>query len=334
MKNHRPYVLALLSWTMPALLWAQASGNYNLQNESAGNSNYYNNNNNNYNYGSNRIGLPSAQWVDDKTIIMEVNALYNKAADAQVAIFSITQVGQNAEEANRLIGDRYKGFRDEIQRAGIPEADIFLDMIYFIPMFEVEVEKKLFSTNYNEIPKGFEIQQNVHVKFTDERMLPKLVTIASKYEIYDLVRVDYYVQDHQVIFEELRKKANDYIAKEIELFVDGLGVGVDAAHRIISEDELVAFPNDRYTSYQSYASNSIDARKGAKITQAHKPVTMFYDKVPYNRFEIVVNPVVLEPAVQFMYNLKVRFTLDNRPLYRKDIYIVTPDGDLKQLKLD
>lgn len=309
--------------------FGQASGNYNLDNKG----NYEYSNSTTYSNPA-KIGLPNAQWIDDNTIIMEVNALCNKPADSQVAIFAVTQVGQNADEANRLITERYKGFRDEIQRSGVDEADIFLDMVYFIPMFEFEMEKKLFSTNYNEIPKGFEIQQNVHIKYKDERLLPKLVTIAAKYEIYDLVRVDYYVDDHQVIFEDLRKRCIDYLSKEIELLVDNLGVGVDAAHRIISEDELIAFPTDRYSKYQAYSSNSIEARKGSKVTQVNKPTTLFYDKVPYNRFEIVVNPVVVEPAVQFMYNIKVRFEVDNYRPNRKEIYILTENGELKPVKLD
>lgn len=320
--------LSLLSFAVYAIGSFAQGGNYNYY------ENTQNTNQTSVFYNSNKIGMPNAQWVDDKTVVMEVNALYNKRADAQVAIFSISQVGQNAEEANRLITDRYKGFRDEIQRAGIAESDIFLDMVYFVPLFETEPDKKLFSNNYNEIPKGFEIQQNVHVKFADERTLPRLVTIAAKYEIYDLVRIDYYVDDHQSIFNDLRKRVIEYIAKQSDMLADQLGVGIDAAHRIISEDQLIAFPNDRYSSYQAFAGNSLDARKGSKTIQVRKPTTMFYDKVPYNRFEIVVNPVVVEPAVQFMYQMKVRFTLDNKSPYKKDMYIITPNGELKAVKVD
>lgn len=276
---------------------------------------------------------PAVTWVSDSVVEMRVNALMNKEPDAMIAIFSINQIGQTAEEANRLINERYKGFRDEIQRLGINKDDIYLDMVYFVPMYEYEEDKKIFSTNYNEVPKGFQIQQNAHIKYTDPNLLTKMVMIASKYEIYDLAKVEYFVEDHASIFKDLRQKAIDYAAQETELFINNLGMGIDAANRIMSENERVAFPNDCYTSYQAHASTSLDARKGGKINSIEKPTTMFYDGVAYDDFEIVINPVTVRPAVQFMYSLEIRFFV--KPIEDKNKYlIVTPDGEVKPLSID
>ncbi|MCH2046804.1 MAG: SIMPL domain-containing protein [Saprospiraceae bacterium] len=313
-------LLLLVTFIYPAdNLYAQASGNYRAKD--------------NYNSSlSNPAStyLPNAKWIDNKTMVLEINALYNKKPDAQVAIFNITQVGQNADETVRLLNERYKGFVNEVQRLGIDQNDIHLDMITFLPVYEYEVDKKVFSTNYNEIPKGFEIQQNVHIKFASSKLLPQLVTLAARYEIYDLVRVDYFVEDHEAIFKELRKRSIDHMSKEIVLLVDELGVEIDAAHRIVSEDRYIAFPEDRYSGYQAFTSSSLEAKRG-KVTNVRKPTTMFYDKVPYNKFDIVVNSTIVEPAVQFMYNMKIKFVVEDGRRIQKEYIWMTPEGELKKI---
>jgi hypothetical protein len=75
----------------------------------------------------------------------------------------------------------------------VKEKDVFTDMLSFVPVYEIETTRKLFSKTYQEVPAGFEIQKNIHIKFTDARILDQLVTAAAKEEIYDLVKVDFFV---------------------------------------------------------------------------------------------------------------------------------------------
>jgi hypothetical protein len=53
----------------------------------------------------------------------------------------------------------------------------------------------------------------------------------------------------------------------------------------------------------------------------------------------VINPEILEPAVQFSYNLVVRYTLRERNVpvktaIKKEFILVTPNGEVKSLKID
>lgn len=262
------------------------------------------------------IQLPDAQWIDNQTVVLEINALYNKLPDVQVAIFNITQTGQNADEAIRLSNERYKGFVNAVQHLGIDPSDIYLDMIAFAPIYEREVEKKAFSLRYNETPKGFEIQQNVHIKFTNSKTLPQLMTLATRYEIYDLVRVDYLVENHDVIYTDLRKRSISHMAKRITQLVDELGVEIDTAHRIVSERRNIVLPENCYTVYQVLASSSLGGKK-AKVSNMRKSTTKIYNQVPYHSFDIVVNPTLVQPTVQFMYNLKIKFVAGNELKFSK-----------------
>ncbi len=84
------------------------------------------------------------------------------------------------------------------QIAGHPDGDIYVDMVNFFPKYEYDVSKKLFSKKtYTEIPKGFELQKNIHIRYTAPALLDRIVTAAARQEIYDIVKVDYFVKDPQ-----------------------------------------------------------------------------------------------------------------------------------------
>jgi uncharacterized protein YggE len=334
-------LLLILTLVLPLQMFAQVRGNAQ---RAKGNVNYaegnrnYNYNNNNSNNTATTI-FPNPQWQAGRVVELEVNALSNQLADTYVAIFNIKQLGKTAEEAEKLMMDRYNGFYNAAISAGLAKEDIYLDMISFVPVYEYEEEKKLFSKKtYNEIPKGFEIQQNIHVRYVDPQILSKLVSAAAKHEIYDIVKVDYFVEDVDKVYMELREKAVEYINKEVLAF-EKLGVALDESERIFTEDERAAYPLDRYSSYQAFSSQSLDGTSKGRVNNVDKAVTMYYDKLPYDEFEVIVNPTILEPAVQFMYSLKVRFTLKAvEPQIKiereKEFVWLTPDGQLRTLKVD
>ena len=329
MKNLILSILLCLSFAS----FAQVSGNINYDK----NSNY------NYNTGNPVTktvdNLPQAQWLDERTVMLEVNALSNQSASSFTAIFNIKQLGLTSEEADRVFNERYETFVNQLIVLGVKREDIYLDLVSFVPVYEYEEEKKLFSKKtYNEIPKGFEIQQNVHIKYKDSRLLGKLMSAAAKNEIYDIVKVDYFVENTDEIYHELRKRAVDYINKEISQF-ELLGLELDDTYRFATEEERSSYPIDRYSSYKAFSSQSLDGTSKGKVNNADKAQTHFYQKVSYDEFEIIVNPAILEPAVQFMYNLKVKFRLKQpEPKVEikreKEFVWLTPNGEMRTLKVE
>jgi len=309
-------------------IFAQVNGNVNY---AEGNANYNNDYTTN-NRKSQKV-LPYAQIKGNNSVDLDVQVLSNQKADAYVAIFNLTQMGKTVDETNKLLTDRYNGFSEELQTVGVPQDAIYLDMVTFVPLYEYEKSKKIFTKTHNEVPKGFEMQQNVHVKYTDPKMMVKIMSVAAKYEIYDLVKVDYSVDNQEAIYVEMREKAVGHLVKEIELYIDKLGVDLESGYRIIAENKKVTFPTDRYSSYAAFSNVSLGGvpEKG-KVLDMYKPKTMYYDKVAYDEFDVVINPTVLEPAVQFMYNMKVRIMLKNPNKPDKEYFWMTPDGDLVPVK--
>jgi len=248
---------------------------------------------------------PVKATVQGNNLVLEVNAMMNAVADSYLAIFHIIQLGQSAEEADSLMSARVDGFLRCAKKDGVKEADVFTDMLSFIPVYELEATRKLFSTTYQEVPAGFEIQKNIHVRFKDARVLDKLVTAAAKEEIYDLVKVDHFVERQSACYDTLRLFATRLLQKKLENFAK-LGLKVEESHRTAAEQNGCYFPLDRYTSYQTRTQTSLNSRrKGQVVNDIRKPSTLFYNKVPYGGYDIVLHADITEPPVQYTYNLTV-----------------------------
>ncbi len=323
-------LLSLLLLILPAAIFSQEMGNYAAQRQSA----------QNLNFNAQYRGIPkAAQLIGENQLELTLNALSNQEANSYTAIFNLLQLGKTAEETNSLLNQRLDGFLGDLKNLGIPSSDIYVDMVNFLPKYEYDVTKKLFSKKtYTEIPKGFELQKNIHIRYTDHALLDRIITAAARQEIYDIVKVDYFVKDPGAIYTQLRETTFQYL-KKIENQYRTIGVHLDSAYIITAENAWVAYPINRYEKYQAFSTQRLDADENSKINTADKPISRFYNAVPANDYDIVINPEILEPAVQFSYNLIVRFTLPERkPLekttVKKEFIMVTPTGEVKTLKVE
>jgi hypothetical protein len=214
-----------------------------------------------------------------------------------------------------------------------------VDMVNFLPKYEYDLGKKLFSPKtYTETPKGFELQKNIHVRYTAPALLDRIVTAAARQDIYDIVKVDYNVKDPQARYAQLREAAFQYL-NQIKKQYLAIGVRLDSAYTITAENAWVAYPLNRYESYQAYSSQRLDDSDGGKVYRADKQTSRFYNAVPSNDYDIVINPEILEPAVQFSFNLLAHFSFPERKpaeklVVKKEFVLVTPTGEVKSLKLE
>lgn len=281
---------------------------------------------------------PVKATVLGNVLLLEVNAMMNVRADSYLAIFHLNQIGQTAEETDSLMNMRIDNLLDRLEREKIGTQEIFVDMLSFLPVFEIEETRKLFSKTYHEVPAGFEIQKNIHIRFTDPRVLDRIVTAAAKEEIYDLVKVDYYVQDQGARYDTLRLFAQRTMQQKLDHFTK-LGLKVTDSHRTGAEKNGAHFPLERYTSYNANSRASLNSRrKGQVVNDIRKPSTLFYNKVPYSSFDLVLHPEITEPPVQFTYNLTLHCQLPPEVTAKEarqmvKYILLTDKGDLKELQL-
>ena len=97
-----------------------------------------------------------------KNLLVTVKGMANVKADSYVAIFSVTQTAKTAQEVNALMDTRINQAVEQIRKR--PNTEVLVDMISFVPQYEYEADKKIFSKTYNEVPVGFELKKNIPCK--------------------------------------------------------------------------------------------------------------------------------------------------------------------------
>lgn len=271
--------------------------------------------------------LAPAQLLNNKTLELTVRVLSNKTADRYVAIFNLTQIANTAEETNKLMKERVEGFKGALQGMGIIEENIYIDVVTFIPLYEYEKDKKIFSNRNNEVPKGYELQQNIHIAYTKAGQLRDIMTKAAKFEVFDLITVEYQVKDHEGVYGTMRARAMANIAQQLKGYEQELGINFSKSDRSLAESKRVAYPSSRYSSYKAFANVSMgNINERSKTQDMYKPTTYYYDQLRAESFDIVIGPELLEPAVQFVYELRMRVILDSQQVPKNNYFWLTPEG--------
>lgn len=253
-----------------------------------------------------------------------VSGINNVKPDAFVAIFNLKQGGDSLEEVDRLMNNRLKEVTTAIE--AIPGvAETYVDMISFTPLYEIEIAKKLFSKDsYNEIPAGFEVKKNLHIKFTDPKALDQIISKCAASEVYDLVRVDYYIEDMEGAKRALLDKAKEVYAKRLADYEQVAGASVKEAQKKVFDGFKVYYPIDRYKSYNAQQGTKMFYQTSNFKRSGEAPSTLYYEPIMNKVFDYTINPVVFQPVVQVVYQMTVVFTNEQRP--EKEFFWLTPEG--------
>lgn len=266
-------------------------------------------------------------------LIVSVKGLHNVKADAYTAMFSVTQVGKTVEEVNDLLDKRISEVKNALKNQ---EEYFYVDMISFVPMYEYAKEKKLFSKdNYNEIPIGFELKKNIHIRYKNSGFINELVRICSKSEIYDLVKVDYYSEQLPLLKEELASKSIELFKNKLKRYEAILGMDADTLKKEIVDGYKIVYPVESYKQYQAHSSQSLQRIGNANVNDVKKQTTFYYNPIIDKEFDIVINPVVAEPVIQIIYEMKLK--LKERQVQKnttKKYLFITPDGALRELNIN
>lgn len=302
-----PFILLLA----PVSLFAQVQGNYlynqkSAYRENAGRLNStldkdrFANSVSGYLYGS-----PQVDKSFDSVTVFSAKVLTNVQADEYVAIFSLIQNGTTLASCGNLMQERIDRFFNALKPLGVEEKDFYVDFISQVPTFEMEIQKKLFSQKSVEVPTGFELRKNIHVRFKKSGYLDKIMVSAAESEIYDLVRMDYVVAESEKIYEMLRNECIEILKKKQEAY-KRLGVNYTAHYQTVAENITAIYPDECYRIYNTFGMTSYP---GGKIKEVARNTTSFYDKPDYKGYDKVINPSITEPAVQFIYSLSMKYSL-------------------------
>jgi hypothetical protein len=86
-----------------------------------------------------------------------------------------------------------------------------------------------------------------------------------------------------------------------------------------------------YKSYEASNSSSLNLKKTAPINQVSKSTTIYYQPILNKEFDFVINPTLLEPAIQVQYEVKIAIKTNKPAKMDKNFVLITPNGELKAL---
>ncbi len=307
------------------------TGNSGNLTATGGSSYQWNNNSQNVNFGSQSrqyYNPYTGQYEDtpnqgntqaqaalpyDNSVIFDADVMINMEASSYTAIFSVTDFGKTVISADSAMSSRLKLFTDALLKDSIMQGDIHIDFITMLPVYEVEPQNKVFSNIATEVPAGFKIKKNVHVLFYDHTKLDQIITHAAKASIYDLVKVDYNVNDIQAAYDTLRKIAVQVIDMKRNTYQM---MGFETTILTMAEGYDSKYPEERYESYTAYLQgqsyvNQPQQNPNQQVKTVEKEQTVFYNKVPYKTFDRVLNADLAEPGVQFYYKLRVKCKMEH-----------------------
>lgn len=253
----------------------------------------------------------SISYFNDTIIVLETKILMNAMADEYSVIFGISQVGETIDNCHIITNERINKFVTDIKNIGVNKENVYVDFISQVPIFEIEVEKKLFSKTYHEVPAGFEVKKNIHISIKKNSDIDKLLEIAAKNEIYDIIKVDYIIKNNDAVYDTIRAEAIKNINRKKADF-EKLEIDFTSTYKTVLENSNTVFPIERYSAYKAFNSNQTTKTSGKTIVTNNNQVDIFYNKYPYNYFDKVLKAEILEPSIQFLYTLKVKYVLKKK----------------------
>jgi uncharacterized protein YggE len=247
------------------------------------------------------------------SMFIEASVLMNVKADEYVAVFAVAQEGETVVECNQKMDATVAEFTAALKQLGIGPEDIYVDFVAQHKIYGYEIAGNIAKQKL----VGFELKKNVAIHFQDLSLFDKLTIAASQLKIFDLVKVDYVVKDVAAVHNRLAEEAARVIKQKTARYEQLLGIKFQPLAQIYAEKANTYFPTDMYDDYTAYESETIDYahyRERYTVQNLRKSKTFFFNALSADGFDQVINPVVIEPVVQFTLYLKVKYEIGEKPL--------------------
>ncbi len=238
---------------------------------------------------------------------IEASVLLNLKPDSFVAVFGVAQEAKDAEESNNKVNAQIDNFVKNLSGLGITKTDIYIDFIVQNKIYDYQIKGDV----AEQYLSGFETKKTVAVKYKSRESFEKILAAAAKVQIFDLIKVDYIVSNFDTVKDQLFEEATKIIKqKEVryknsfEMLMKPIGLAIEKYDAF--------YPAERYQGYQaseSAAAMSNDYRNVRTTLTLRKSTTFFYEPLDGNKFDKVINPIGIEPTVQFTLYLQVQYRL-------------------------
>lgn len=281
-----------------------------------------------------------AQIRNNREMVLSVDVMMNIEATSYTVVFNVRQVAETALEVNQLFNSRLNALKSNLEKYKLINSDLVVEVISQVPIYGLKSQKKLFSTSHHEVPIGFELHKNVSISFTDYNLLNDIVFEASKSEIYDMVKVDYFAKNPMLYYDTMRHAAGQYI-KAIEKSYKEAGYRIDTFERVMAEQTGAVYPITRYTQYKPLSKLSytklLKKGEGTIVPTVKATPSMYYNPLPFHDFDLILHADIQKPSIQYTMNIQAKFMqpvkVNPTVKIEKQFFMITDDGQVKLINV-
>ena len=242
----------------------------------------------------------------DSTVVFNASILLNEKADFYKLTLGVNEEKATIKDATDGINNRIKSFEKKLFSLGIKKENIFVDFISQTKIYDFDIDE----SSKPSIQKltGFEVKKNIIITLSDHSKIERIISEASNFEIFDIIKVDYLNNDILKIKQQILNEAQNVInTKKKEYFTT-------YKREIIGEPRAndsfyAAHPKNQYQEYSAFESSEISSYNSNSYTKKleRKAKTFYYEGIDYSPFDKVLNQTDPEIGIQYILNLIVTY---------------------------
>ena len=220
-----------------------------------------------------------------------------------VAVFGLAQEAETVPAANKKLQDQVAVFQRGLSALGIRSEDTFVDFITQNRVYDYVVK----GSTAREKTSGFQIKENFSIRYKDRALLDQIVPLAAQGGIFDLIKVDYITGDLGPVRAQMIAEAQKILKQKEDTYAK-LGIKLSAVS--VSLENFDTFqPFEAYNSYKAFEAGNVD--DNYRVVERRKNSTFYFEPLAPGKFDAVLSPIGLGPAVQCTFYLRVKYFVNS-----------------------
>jgi len=219
-----------------------------------------------------------------------------------VAVFGLAQEAETVQAANKKLQDQVAIFQRGLSALGVRPEDTYLDFITQNRVYDYVVK----GGTAREKVSGFQVKENLAIRFKDHSLLDQIVPMAAQGGIFDLIKVDYITSDLNPVRVQMTAEAQKILKEKEEAYAK---LGLKLTPVSVTENFDTFQPFEAYNSYKAFESGNVD--DNYRVVERRKNSTFYFEPLAPGKFDSVLTPMGLEPHVQCTFFLRVKYFVNS-----------------------